>query len=272
MDTGGRLIPPTGLVLMDYPWIWPQSTPTALLAWRFSGVHAAIPVRARKHPRQWRQHGQAGPDHARAGGDRDIGAWVLHGGGHVGWHAAGLHWFGGEGERPAAHRPQPADVVGVQVGDHHGVQVAQARAQHRGMARKRGLRLATGQPGVEQHPHPARTDQVGHPARRPGRCLRESAVRPAARPTPRRPRPGHSAALRSGPARTGRRARAPRRTAPPGRPGPPHSRPPAPGSTASRPSSTTGVPAGASLVSCAGAECSNLGGRRLRDAAGLIAA
>ena len=48
MGTGGRLIPRTGLVLTEHPWIWPQSTPTALLAWRFSGVHVAIPVRARK--------------------------------------------------------------------------------------------------------------------------------------------------------------------------------------------------------------------------------
>jgi hypothetical protein len=48
MGTGGRLISRTGLVLTEHPGIWPQSTPTALLAWRFSGVHAAIPVRARK--------------------------------------------------------------------------------------------------------------------------------------------------------------------------------------------------------------------------------
>jgi hypothetical protein len=47
MDTGGRLIPRTGMVLTEHPWIWPQSTPTALLAWHFSGVHAAIPVCAR---------------------------------------------------------------------------------------------------------------------------------------------------------------------------------------------------------------------------------
>jgi hypothetical protein len=97
------------------------------------------------HPRQRRQHGQARPDHPRAGRDHDIGAGVPHRGGHVGRHPTRLQRFGGEGERPAAHRPQPTDVIDVQMGDHHGVQVAQARAQYRGVARQRGLRPAAGQ-------------------------------------------------------------------------------------------------------------------------------
>jgi hypothetical protein len=72
MGTGGRLIPPTGLVLMDYPWIWPQSTPTALLPWRFSGVHAAIPVRARK-PFTRLDDGEGGAAVPSRGGGRERG-------------------------------------------------------------------------------------------------------------------------------------------------------------------------------------------------------
>src|SRR6185312_12597079 len=74
-----------------------------------------------QHPRQRRQHGHAGPDHPGVSGDRDIGARVVHAGRHVRWHPGWLQRPGGERERAAARRPQPAHMVEVQVGDHHGV-------------------------------------------------------------------------------------------------------------------------------------------------------
>ena len=83
-----------------------------------------------QHPRQRWQHGHAVPDHPRVSGDRDVGARMLHTGRHMRWYPGGLQRSGGESERAAPHRPRPAHVVKVQVGDHHGVQVTQGRAQH----------------------------------------------------------------------------------------------------------------------------------------------
>jgi hypothetical protein len=103
MGTGGRLIPRTGLVLTEHPWIWPQSTPTALLAWHFSGVHAAIPVRARK---PFTRLGD-GEGRAAVRGDRGAGA---HFGAAVElWVAAGpFFWF--------AVRSLPPGAAGRDVG------------------------------------------------------------------------------------------------------------------------------------------------------------
>jgi hypothetical protein len=84
--------------------------------------------------------------------------WV----GRYAGYPAGFQRLTGEGERALAHRLQPADVVGVQVGDHHGIKVTQRLAQHPRIVRQRRHRLAAGQTGVEQHPPAARADQVGH--------------------------------------------------------------------------------------------------------------
>ena len=77
-----------------------------------------------QHAGQWRQDHHARGDHPGAGGRDDVGTRMVHRRGHVRWHSARFQWFPGEAERAAACCPDPADVIGMQVGDHHGVQGA----------------------------------------------------------------------------------------------------------------------------------------------------
>jgi hypothetical protein len=60
-------------------------------------------------------------------------------------HPGRLERLAGQGEGPALHRSQPAHVIGVQVRDHHGVQVIKADAQEPGVVGQRRVRPAAGQ-------------------------------------------------------------------------------------------------------------------------------
>ncbi len=78
------------------------------------------------------------------------------------WQPARLQRLAGEPERAAACCPEPAHVVGMQVGDRHGIQAGQVYAQFLRVARQRGRLSASGQAGVEQHTGTARAHKIGN--------------------------------------------------------------------------------------------------------------